>query len=353
MFQCLGLATEQDGGCGEDWWHPECLLGLPRDWHITLDANRPRTEKASEEISQEVQADEGDDEHPVPPGFPTEEDFDTLICYKCVNANPWMRIYARSKGFTSLEYKGKDAPRPTKLEQINGDLTAQRDFAETVSNKRKAEDSIESEDISAPLKKPKLSEANGEVSLARHLAEEEKDTLATPIHSSLSPPLPGTYSLLGLEDFRSAFCRCVQCHPHLDKHPQLAEEEELYEPPISEDGDGQGGSVGTGSLLERGEAALSNVDRVRAIGKKSHHSLAAWLTISIEGVMAYNHMKDKLKSFLQPFAESGQAVGAEDIKSYFEKLRGDNEAIKEARAVAAAGGGDGPDGDNRREQSGE
>ena len=67
--------------------------------------------------------------------------------------------------------------------------------------------------------------------------------------------------------------------------------------------------------------------------------------------MAYNHMKDKLKSFLQPFAESGQAVGAEDIKSYFEKLRGDNEAIKEARAVAAAGG-DSPDGDGRREQSG-
>lgn len=68
--------------------------------------------------------------------------------------------------------------------------------------------------------------------------------------------------------------------------------------------------------------------------------------------MVYNHLKDKVKSFLQPFAESGQAVGAEDIKAYFEKLRGDEQAIKAAQTVAAGGDGAG-DGDNRREQSGE
>jgi len=71
-----------------------------------------------------------------------------------------------------------------------------------------------------------------------------------------------------------------------------------------------------------------------------------------EGVMVYNHLKDKVKSFLQPFAESGQAVGAEDIKAYFEKLRGDAEAIRAAGGAAAGDrGGDGS-GDNRREQSG-
>ncbi|KAL9626115.1 MAG: hypothetical protein Q9164_007943, partial [Protoblastenia rupestris] len=72
--------------------------------------------------------------------------------------------------------------------------------------------------------------------------------------------------------------------------------------------------------------------------------------------MVYNHLKDKVKSFLQPFAESGQAVGAEDIKAYFEKLRGDEDAIKNAGSGAAngAGSGDGDGGkggDNRREQS--
>ncbi|KAL9592662.1 MAG: hypothetical protein Q9179_006487, partial [Wetmoreana sp. 5 TL-2023] len=79
------------------------------------------------------------------------------------------------------------------------------------------------------------------------------------------------------------------------------------------------------------------------------------------GVMVYNHLKERVKSFLQPFAESGRAVGAEDIKAYFEKLRGDEGAIKAAGDGAAGttttttgggeGGGDG-DGDNRREQSG-
>ena len=67
--------------------------------------------------------------------------------------------------------------------------------------------------------------------------------------------------------------------------------------------------------------------------------------------MVYNHLKDKVKSFLQPFAESGQAVGAEDIKAYFEKLRGDEQGIQ-AAAISSGNGGVDEGGDNRREQSG-
>ena len=74
---------------------------------------------------------------------------------------------------------------------------------------------------------------------------------------------------------------------------------------------------------------------------------------AIEGVMAYNHVRDKVKDFLKPFAESGQAVGAEDIKSYFEKLRGDDRAIKEARnSGSRRGRDDDQEGDARREQRG-
>ena len=72
--------------------------------------------------------------------------------------------------------------------------------------------------------------------------------------------------------------------------------------------------------------------------------------------MVYNHLKDKVKSFLQPFAESGQAVSAEDIKEYFTKLRGDEAANGAANSSANEGKGDdqnGKGGDNRREQSGE
>lgn len=86
-------------------------------------------------------------------------------------------------------------------------------------------------------------------------------------HDFLAEPPPGTLSLFCKEDFRERFCRCLNCYPVLKNHPQLLEEEEYYEPPVSESGDEGGQSVGTGSLLDRGEAALSNMDRVRAIGE--------------------------------------------------------------------------------------
>ncbi|KAF4225927.1 hypothetical protein CNMCM6805_005683 [Aspergillus fumigatiaffinis] len=114
-------------------------------------------------------------------------------------------------------------------------------------------------------------------------------------------------------------------------------------PQPSQDGDANGGgSTGTGSIYDRGEAALSNIDRVRAI----------------EGAMVYNHLRDKVKEFLKPFAESGTAVSAEDIKAYFEKLRGDEKPIKDAAAgQASASSGNGGNekdegGDGRKEQSG-
>ncbi|KAF4974931.1 hypothetical protein FZEAL_8228, partial [Fusarium zealandicum] len=154
------------------------------------------------------------------------------------------------------------------------------------------------------------------------------------------PPTPqGQFSLFFRESFRDAFCHCKACYPVLNAHPQLLEEEEVYEPPVSDAGSQPGGgSHGSGSLLERGESALRNVDRVRAI----------------EGVMAYNHLKERLKPFFQQFAESGQAIGAEDIKAYFAKLRGDEDGIKEAGDKAAeAGDGEGDgEGSQRREQSG-
>lgn len=154
-------------------------------------------------------------------------------------------------------------------------------------------------------------------------------------HDYLPVASTEAFSLFCKDDFRENFCRCAGCYPLLKKHPQLLEEEVSYEPPISESGDEGGESVGSKSLLDRGEAALSNVDRVRAI----------------EGVMVYNHLKDKVKSFLQPFAESGQVVGAEDIKAYFEKLRGDEQGIQAAAASGANDGG-GSGGDDRKEQSG-
>ncbi|OKL63584.1 hypothetical protein UA08_01483 [Talaromyces atroroseus] len=342
MFQCLGLGTVETGGCGEDWWHPECLVGLPRGWHNTAKEKETasETEAKSQGIDVKTKEENGDDEdYPLPPGFPGEDDFETFICYKCLNANPWLKRYAGTKGFLSPVYKNRDS---NESEPKRGsDQAKLEDLGK--SRKRKAEDS-EVDEIQ-DLKKTKV---EGQDRL--ETIQEEASTAEASKHKHELLPLEapsGTFSLFVKEDFRDHLCRCSDCFHHLVPHPQLREEEETYEPPLSEDGDEANGtgSQGTRSLLDRGEAALSNIDRVRAI----------------EGAMVYNHLRDKVKAFLKPFAESGQAVSADDIKSYFEKLRGDDMAIREAGGQASTfsnNGGDGKDddheggSDSRKEQSG-
>ncbi|KAJ9356810.1 hypothetical protein DTO027B9_3294 [Paecilomyces variotii] len=332
MFQCLGLGTVETGGCGEDWWHPECLIGLPRDWNKVKKQEAAMTEEEKKEATDGFDEDE---ETPLPPGFPGEDDFETFICYKCLDSNPWLKRYAGTPGFLPAVYK-EGGLKDTEPKEAPAAAEAEKEQANS-TKKRKAEDDLEEPD--SKRTKEDSPDDHKDAKISTTSTEKPKHK-----HDFLPKSAPtGTFSLFLKEDFRDHLCHCPDCFPNLIPHPQLREEEETYEPPLSEDGDeaNGGGSQGTGSLLERGEAALSNMDRVKAI----------------EGVMVYNHLRDKVKEFLKPFAESGQAVGAEDIKAYFEKLRGDAQGIQEAggRAAAAGAGGQGedPDGaDNRKEQSG-
>ena len=262
MFQCLGLATQADGGCGEDWWHPECVVGLGRNW-----ARKDKSEH-NQEHGAATADDEDEDDAKAPPGFPQEEDFETFICYKCVNANPWIRRYAGSAGFLPPVYKGdchhnaasEDAkPAGTngqgKLasldEVLSSPATSTPDLRDTsiATKKRKAEDTGDDLLSSSTDSKKVKTEPNN-----------------TCHYETLEEPASGHLSLFLREDFRDHMCRCPKCYPVISKHRQLLEEEESYEPPLSEDGEEGNRSAGTGSLLDRGEAALSNVDRVRAIG---------------------------------------------------------------------------------------
>jgi len=394
MFQCLGLGTVEDGGCGEDWWHPECLVGYTREEYAkmtekpkaaetngaagqipsdTVNGAEPATNGETNGHSHTVpqtitdtidaavangtgidgndvaaEADVEDDEPPLPPGFPDEDDFDHFICHKCLQANSWIKKYAGSDGFLPPVYLDKtlnNAPTP---------VTAPKtDLANGESKKRKASDDDEDESsnlLAAPAQAKRQKSEDPSA-----LSSIPEDTMTLPItpkkladtstckYATL-PPLPAQaettrFSLFLKPDFRDHLCRCGSCFPHLKAHSQLLEEEDTYEPPVSEDGDDGAHSAGTGSILDRGEAAFNNMDRVQAI----------------QGAMAYAHLKDKVAAFLKPFAESGQAVGAEDVKAYFEKLRGDAQGIQDAAGGAKASRDDdegGTDGDGRREQSG-
>lgn len=357
MFQCLGLGTAETGGCGEDWYHPGCLVGMGPRWFDKMKAEKPRGKpngtngtlepisedtEAPQEQAQDGQGNESaadqDDDPPMPPGFPEEDAFEGFICYKCVESNPWIKSYSGSSSFLPPVMLGGNKSQTQQEETNSKKRKAEDDSSEGEERKRIKEEG-DKEDISAD-------DANG---VSKHPTEEPaKDVASDCKVPNLPTPPREPFSLFFTEDFREKFCRCSSCYERSSAHPQLLEEEEVYEPPLSnaaESEDGGGSTHGSGSLLERGESALRNVDRVRAI----------------EGVMAYNHLKEQLKPFFQQFADSGQAIGAEDIKSYFAKLRGDEEGIKEAGEAAASsqndrrdgnGDGSGTDGGQRREQSG-
>ncbi|KAL1840980.1 hypothetical protein VTJ49DRAFT_7586 [Mycothermus thermophilus] len=358
MFQCLGLGTHETGGCGEDWWHPGCVVGLGPKWFenmsdekkVKMEEKEPVTNGALPTISEDAEVpdqtgdaaangnaeDEEDDDPPPPPGFPAEDDFEAFLCYRCVEANPWIKRYAGTPGFLPAVYSKptettEPAPAPVSGESApNGD-----------SKKRKAspDSDIESQTSKRPRSELAASPEPPSTSATTTATKPCKLTTLPPAPSSTTTP----FSLFLKSDFRDHLCHCPACFPLLAPHPQLLEEEETYEPPVSEDGDGAsqqnpGSSTGGGSLYERGESALRNVDRVRAI----------------EGVMAYQHLKDKLMPFFQQFAESKQVISAEDVKAYFAKLRGDDEAIREAaaRAEREGGGGGSGEGDHRKEERG-
>ncbi|KAI9754604.1 MAG: hypothetical protein M4579_004633 [Chaenotheca gracillima] len=371
MFQCLGLGTVEEGGCGEDWWHPSCVVGLGPDWqperpatvssvkveddpgvpHGTADETSQATNSENATAVKEENHppdpydEEEDGELPPPPGFPDEEDFEAFICYKCVESNPWIKRYAGAEGFLPPVLNrpnisnGESAIKSESVthdEGLSTSLIGEAASQASVSKKRKASAEGAEDDAETSSPKKHKSETHAE-------ATEDGPESQAPSKTCYLESLPAARSVpisLFLKDgFQTRFCRCADCFPKLSKFPQLLEEEQSYEPPLSEDGDNEGGgsSAGTASLYDRGERALSNVDRVRAI----------------EGVMVYNHLKEKVKDFLKPFADNGQAVGADDIKKYFEQLRGDSEAMKAAGSQLSGKGDDSNgDGDNRKEQSG-
>ncbi|KAH9994371.1 putative zinc finger in N-recognin-domain-containing protein [Xylariaceae sp. FL0662B] len=343
MFQCLGLGTHESGGCGEDWYHPGCLVGLGPKWFEAATEKKAASSNASNvngtlpPISEDTtlqddtnqqpnedQAGKDDEDAPLPDGFPAEDDFDHFICFKCVDANPWIKRYAGTPGFLPPVFvrrgnEGESSPKKRKLEE---DGAGEEDS----DRSKRIKSEMEVKEPTPPTSTPSGSAAE----VKAQDVEKAKVTVGEECKLASLPPAPGAqFSLFLAADFRNHFCRCPSCFPNLKANLQLLEEEEAYEPPLSDGGASDNGSThGSGSLYERGESALKNVDRVRAI----------------EGVMAYNHLKEQLTPFFRQFAESGKAIGAEDIKEYFAKLRGDEQAIKDAGEAAKE--------DHRQEQSG-
>jgi len=140
--------------------------------------------------------------------------------------------------------------------------------------------------------KPCLAPSQG--SLARKIV----DGLSDSIYSL------GTGDIFCTFNFRERWCHCDTCLPPLQADRFLLEEEETYEPPDDPD---------SGlSLEELGIRALERLPRDKAI----------------DGIHAFNELRDDLIKFLRPFAQEGIVVNESDVTDFFATL---TEAAKTGR----------------------
>lgn len=232
------------------------------------------------------------------------EDYDAFVCSSCVRSIDTLRRYAGTQGVIMVVRDSEDSPwrklggnplcadAPTAMED---DLLDIDDSLAGPGQKRSRSHSFHSE---APERKK------------QHVLPEPSSPCLAPAPNLIaqaifqnSQQLSDTKVALGegdvflTEGWRGRWCRCSRCFPSLSDHPYLLEEEETYEPPEDPDS--------ALSLEELGMRALERLPRDRAI----------------DGIRAFNDMRDDLLAYLRPFAQEGRIVGEADVRQFFETLQ--------------------------------
>lgn len=291
MIQCLAC---------EDWFHESCL-NLRDRLHLKAETNPTP-------ISGHVdtQSDDGSDvsSDGLPPPLVAAEDYDALVCRKCVARINVLRRYAGTRGVIMVirddenspwkKYEG-DCPDGPSGSCNTDDSLIQIGHTESPPESACRDPCSASEERAA--KRRKISDTLSSTCLAPPI-----NLIAKAIFECESPDSNMVGSTLGAGDifltdgWRRRWCRCDQCLPSLQAHPYLHEEEETYEPP--EDPDSRL------SLEELGLRALERLPRDRAI----------------DGIRAFNDMRDGLMEYLRPFAQEGKVVEAADVNRFFETL---------------------------------
>ncbi|EPQ51221.1 hypothetical protein GLOTRDRAFT_81366 [Gloeophyllum trabeum ATCC 11539] len=280
MIQCLAC---------EDWFHESCL---------NLRERPPSREPSP------VQEGEGDDDvsESESDGLPlpllSEEDYDTLVCGACVREIPTLRRWAGTRG-AMMVVRDADA-QPWKA-------IGREDDADGREGKVEVQESEERETQTGE-KRPREGDCDEGGSSKRLRASPSHACLAPPAHPTAQALFDSLDANLGAGDvfltegWRGRWCRCPSCLPSLEARPYLLEEEETYEPPEDPD---------SGlSLEELGMRALSRLPRERAL----------------DGIRAFNEMRDGLMSYLRPFAAEGRVVAEEDVRAFFEARGGEGAA---------------------------
>ncbi|KAJ7088647.1 hypothetical protein C8R44DRAFT_861607 [Mycena epipterygia] len=300
MIQCLSC---------EDWFHESCCKLRVRP--------EPRPPTPEPEASTEVPTEgEGEAENSnavdiddaasdasssgLPPPLISSMDYDAFVCRACVLAIPTLRRLVGTPGAIAVVRADAVAPW-TRL----GEEPAREDAPVAIA------DADAEEPSSSTGAKRALSPHADEPAAKRARTASASPASARPCLAPPPEPLAQTAYVQAeldwdaalctgdvflTDNFRERWCRCDSCLPSLEAHPYLLEEEDTYEPPEDPD---------SGlSLEELGMRALERLPRDRAI----------------DGILAFNAMRDNLRAYLRPFAEEGKVVAEADVQSFFEQL---------------------------------
>ncbi|KAF9357641.1 hypothetical protein BGX26_003373 [Mortierella sp. AD094] len=263
---------------------------------------------------------------------PHNDDFDDFICRTCTRAHPFLRGYAQNSLFMiGLSEKGggpksvtmvdcskdskkeevKDKGKSEKTEDEEVDVVTSETITTTATSTNITTTTATTATLTSESSSQTVSQAKR--SLETTVQDAAEDEKAEPSESSQNKRLKletetckriqqpadiypdQEMNLFATEGWRDLLCQCAECVALYTKEsvPFILGEEAVYED--EEDDEAET------SILESGMKKLNEMDRVQMM----------------DGMLAYNKMRDEIRNFLAPFSEQGKVVTADDVQAFF------------------------------------
>lgn len=258
--------------CGEDWFHQDCILGYKQglfgratfagSGQNRLDDLAPPGEDA--ELEAKARKDPEDNEYEVTiPHFPELDSFSEFICWKCTSQYP--------EAFEELS-------------QMHDIVSHKMSHFENVGSPQDYDSLQNSSSVRKRIK-----------------------TESGPVSTTNAP-----YSLFLTNDFKKNLKSKQQTLNEdsplarlLKNFEFLTAEDPIYQPP--EDANGSSTSS-TASLYDLGSTAL----------------LSLAVPHALQGLQAYDTMKEKLRGLFKGFVEQDKPVTEEAVREFFGKMQKEN-----------------------------
>lgn len=301
MFQCLVC---------EDWFHESCIQKMI-DENVEESASKTSSETANETNGEAADADNAAKDlfnTSITRKVPSDAAFDYLICTNCIQKKvPFIASYRGIRSFqpkheseNGLHTSAESPNEPNKRRRLDTDTDRSADGVITLREQQddRASHSANAEPDAGEQKENSQPDVSRTESACKLPQLQYNGYIQKNASFSLAAPM------FVQEAFREDLCYCKECLAMYEDHPMLLEDEDIYEPPEDDDSD-------TGSIYEAGERALHQMPREKAI----------------EGVLAYQKLRDALSGFLRPYAEGGKVVTKEDVERFFSERKAEEAEI--------------------------